>query len=243
MFWKAEFQRLSCVLVAIQLFLLGCPGLATADEPAIQNEDEDEDAKKFQTYAQETAAVYKAVVGKETERKLTLGDQAILRWTNPLGGHKAHGEVFPWTDEGRPAAVLSLYHFTDKDGVVREHHEFSSLLPEPLSLIGTVTWAPQAGIEFKVLADKTAPTDSSRQRLSQLRELASAFSAEKTNREKITRPLRLLPQPVHRYKSEKNGILDGAMFAFVEATDPEIFLILEARASGEKESGTTPWPA
>ena len=69
---------------------------------------------------------------------------------------------------------------------------------------------------------------------SQLRELASAFSAEKTNREKITRPLRLLPQPVHRYKSEMSGILDGAMFAFVEATDPEILLILEVRTSGDK---------
>jgi len=217
---------------AILLLILGNCGWAMAEEPATPADDED--AKKFQAYAKETAAAYKSVAGKETERKLTLADQAILRWTNPLGGHKAHGEVFLWTDEGRPAAVLSLYHFTDKDGVVREHHEFCSLLSEPLSFTGTVTWAPQSGLEFQILADKTAPADSARQRLSQLRELAAGFIAEKTTRDRITRPLRVLPQPVHRYKSEKNGIIDGALFAVVEATDPEIFLILEARTSGEK---------
>ena len=230
MFTKSRWP--SRVLAAILLLTLSFRGWARGEEPAAATEDED--AKKFQTYARETAAAYKCVAGKETERKLTLSDQAILRWTNPLGGHKAHGDVFLWTDEGRPAAVLSLYHFTDKDGVVREHHEFCSLLSEPLSFTGAVTWAPKSGLEFQVLADKTAPADAPRQRLSQLRELAAGFSAEKTNREGITRPLRVLPQPVHRYKSEKNGIIDGAIFAVVEATDPEIFLILEVRMNGEK---------
>jgi hypothetical protein len=39
--------------------------------------------------------------------------------------------------------------------------------------------------------------------------------------------LRLLRQPVYRY-SEKGKILDGALFIFVVATDPECCLLVEA---------------
>ena len=41
----------------------------------------------------------------------------------------------------------------------------------------------------------------------------------------------LLPQPLYRYESTDPNILDGAVFAFVTSagTDPEVFLVLEAR--------------
>ena len=41
--------------------------------------------------------------------------------------------------------------------------------------------------------------------------------------------LRLLPQPIHRYSAPKQGIHSGALFAFVHGTDPEIWLLIEAR--------------
>jgi hypothetical protein len=41
--------------------------------------------------------------------------------------------------------------------------------------------------------------------------------------------LRLLPQPIHRYSAPKQGILNGGLFAFVQGTDPELFLLIEAR--------------
>ena len=40
--------------------------------------------------------------------------------------------------------------------------------------------------------------------------------------------MRLLNQPVFRYSSADPGIIDGAIFVFVEGTDPEAFLQLEA---------------
>jgi hypothetical protein len=46
------------------------------------------------------------------------------------------------------------------------------------------------------------------------------------------RDLRLLPQPLLRYESKHHGVIDGALFALVEATDPEALLVLEARESG-----------
>jgi hypothetical protein len=63
-----------------------------------------------------------------------------------------------------------------------------------------------------------------------VRALAADFSATKTDRKALSRPLRLLTQPVCHYESTDTG---GALFAFVEGTDPEVFLLIEARA-GDK---------
>ena len=38
-----------------------------------------------------------------------------------------------------------------------------------------------------------------------------------------------MPQPLLRYAAPDSGVIDGAVFAFAEATDPEALLILEAR--------------
>ena len=40
---------------------------------------------------------------------------------------------------------------------------------------------------------------------------------------------RLLTQPLLRYANPQARSRDGAVFAFVEATDPEVFLVLEVR--------------
>jgi hypothetical protein len=65
-----------------------------------------------------------------------------------------------------------------------------------------------------------------------MRELASRFTCEKTNRKEETQTLRLLSQPIHRYESKSHQVIDGGLFAFVEATDPEAFLLIEARPVG-----------
>jgi hypothetical protein len=210
-----------------------------ADEPPAAG-PEVEAAKKFQGYAKETAAAYDARADHQDGRKLTLRGEPILRWSNPLGGRKAHGEVFLWTDQGRPAAVLSMYEYTAPDGAVHEHHEFCSLARTGLHFASPrpLVWTPaEAGIDLKPLADAPAPAASPRQRLTQMRDLAAKFTAEKTTRENETRVLRLLSQPVYRYEgldAKDGNTLDGALFAFVEATDPEIFLLVEARTNADK---------
>jgi hypothetical protein len=69
-----------------------------------------------------------------------------------------------------------------------------------------------------------------------MRALAGEFSAELTdcrlNNPGIRQPLRRLTQPIYRYQSTTSELVDGAMFAFVLGTDPELFLLLEARGSG-----------
>jgi len=201
--------------------------------PLVCVEAEEPPSKEFSEHARETAAAYKGFAGANKERELKFVDKAILRWTNPLGGRKAHGEVFLWIDRGRPAAALSLYEFVeDKTGTLRQHHEFCSLTDQPLDFAGAVDWSPaEPGVELVPFAEDVLPADSARQRLKQMRDLAGQFTAEKTTREGATRDLRLLPQPVYRYEPTDDKVSDGGLFALVEHTDPEMFLILESRGT------------
>jgi hypothetical protein len=51
------------------------------------------------------------------------------------------------------------------------------------------------------------------------------WKADNSDRE----PLRLLPQPWYRNDNpQQSDLLDGAVFAFVQGTDPESLLLLEA---------------
>jgi hypothetical protein len=72
-----------------------------------------------------------------------------------------------------------------------------------------------------------------RQRLAQMRELALRFKCQKTSRKGETQTLRLLPQPLARYESNSHGVVDGGLFAFVEATDPEAILLLELHTGND----------
>jgi len=213
--------------------------LAAFDTHAQDSADADAAAKKFQAYAKESAAAYEMHAESAKGRKLVFRDESILRWTNPLGGRKAHGDVFLWTDEGRPAAVMSLYEYTTPDGVVHEHHEFCSLATTPLVGIGPSSrnWSPkEAGIQLVPLADAPDPAATPTRRLSQMRQLAGRFTGAKiTREERAKRDLRVLPQPVIRYDSKHHAVLDGGLFALVEATDPEIFLVIEARPHDGKD--------
>jgi hypothetical protein len=110
---------------------------------------------------------------------------------------------------------------------------FHSLGDRPLRAerAGKVVWAPvRGGVEMKPVPDAPAPAESAAGRLRQLRALAEEFSATHTYPPQyITRELRLLPKPLHRYASPQRGVIDGALFAFAIGTDPEVFMILEAR--------------
>src|SRR5439155_21098489 len=64
----------------------------------------------------------------------------------------------------------------------------------------------------------------------QMNEMAASCAAENTNLDNETRDMQLLSQRVLRNESTLHEVYDGALFAFVEATDPEIFFMLEVRS-------------
>jgi hypothetical protein len=205
-------------------------------EQKSSNRDEgqvQETAAKFRAYAKEVATAYELRAGDGGKRKLTPISEPVLRWTNPLGGQRARGEIFLWTDAGLPGAIVSINEFTDAAGQTHGEEEWCSLAAGPLVADGPHRWSPANGVlSPQPLRDVDPPADSAARRLRQMRDIAERFAGEKTTRAGVSRTLRLLPKPIYRYEPKEEGILDGVLFALAEATDPEALLALEARRSG-----------
>ena len=177
------------------------------------------------------AAAYRVGLEGEPPRDLALSPEPILKWSNPVRG-TADGAVLLWTDRGRPEAVASFYRYTGGTGEPREAHEFTSLATGPMiaRFEGQVVWTPRTGIEPTRLPDAPPPASTAVERLRQMRSLAQEFRAYFDNPPDQSE-VRLLPQPLHRYDSggARRDVVDGALFAFVHTTDPEVLLLIEAR--------------
>lgn len=101
-------------------------------------------------------------------------------------------------------------------------------------------------VDYRVISDVPPPSDSALRRQSQAKDLARLFSvtmlgfnADNSDRQQ----LRLLPRPIYQYRLDKSAaanrdVIDGAVFAFVQATDPEALLIIEAT---ENEQQVKQW--
>ena len=237
-------HRRHCLLfrpAALTRFLL--VALLTAALPSLAGEPGPRERRDEAARAQEArlaamkrmASRYEVAAGKEGETKLRLTAEPLLRWSNPERGG-VDGCLYFFTDDGRPQAALTLY--PTRDGQAW-NHEFQSLAERELVAKkgeGTV-WGPdKPGVEFKPVPGAPAPADSAAGRLVQMRALAERFSATVTFQGDRS-ALRRLGAPLYRYGDPKRDLLDGAVFVFVQATDPELLLLLEARTSG----GTSQW--
>jgi hypothetical protein len=184
------------------------------------------------------AAEYVFRVGDD-ERPLELVPESRLKWSNPSASD-IQGNVFVWTRDGRPLVVGCFMKWFQSRTAIQ--HEFHSLAEGPLkgSFHGAPVWATEeAGVKFADVPGAPIPAAGDAQRLLQLRKLGKEFSAIAHYRNTPDdAELRLLPQPIHSYVAPKQGVLTGGLFAFVRGTDPELWLLVEARG---KDAGTARW--
>jgi hypothetical protein len=199
-------------------------GFVQSDPPT----DEKARAEAFLAFAKREAAAY-TIRLEGSDRPLTLRPESVLKWSNPVMG-TIYGDVFVWTADGRPEAVASIYRFYS--GIPHQDNEFHSLALGKLTAErdGAAVWTPsRRGLELKPIPGAPAPADSAAARLRQMRALAQEFTGRQTNRAGVDRDMRLLAQPIYRYENTKGDLIDGGLFAFVQGTDPEVFLLIEAR--------------
>jgi hypothetical protein len=220
--------------------LLLAPLLVSADPPppadaAAERSRQEEVAR----IAPAQARALNLLSGESRTVESTLHAEPLLRWSNPTAG-SVYGEVFLWTLADRPVAIASIY---------RWYHPFKDSTAELVSVSEqgieategrTTRWDTKSpGIRFSDLPEAPRPAATAGGRLVQMRSLARRFGAELVDTrggEQVGRELRLLNQPAHRYASPDQKVLDGGLFAFVEGTDPEAWIILEAfrTDAGEK---------
>jgi hypothetical protein len=165
----------------------------------------------------------------DDKQDLRLNKKPIMRWAND---DDWSGDVFVWTDGNRPAVIgciLSGPGGTTNRLVFHEFHLIGEHPIAPATMLTKRRWQPQQGLATQAIAEAPAPADTAKARTSQMRVLARRFAAKMDADGEWD--LRLLTQPLHRYADEANGVIDGALFAYVwtKGTDPEVILLLESR--------------
>ncbi len=156
--------------------------------------------------------------------------EPVLRWWQPVRGGD-DGALYIWVREGRPVAALTFFTFKWPNGTRSIVHEKASLALEPLEATwrGNVVWqTSRPGLTFKRIPDGPAPAGTASARLRQMQTLVREFSANTVDDKASKWQLRPLVRPLYRYEGKN----DGALFALVQGTDPEAFMVLEDRSEG-----------
>ncbi len=213
-----------------------------------------DDAAAFQAWLKfygGAAAAYRIEVdeGTGTYQPLTLEPAPVLHYTNPERGFQQHGAFYVWTRYGRPLCIGSIWSNIPAEDMQHRWvaNELHSLAAGPLrsqhvprtGKRGPVPqWVTeQPGITWAELRQTPKPADKPALRMIQMRRMAEAFTARISNaaNEKAGE-LRLLTKPLYRYPADVQGAIDGGLFAFVQGTDPEVLLLLEAVEADGKSS-------
>jgi hypothetical protein len=234
---RSSFNRFGSLLVLIPTLALWSivPALLAGDPPADKAGEKPpaiapptgkELADKRMRFMKTALARYTVHVGEEKEPAKVA--DPCLRWTNPLGT-SVDGAIAVYAhDGGRPAA---LGQFFLQRGGKQWVNEFTIIPERDVTIMrsGRPFWKPSEYVcKFTDLPDSPLPAARAILRLARMRAIAADFAVIDYFGPKRTKEnLRLLPQPVYRY-SEKGIILDGAVFVFALATDPECCLLLEA---------------
>ncbi|WP_149499249.1 hypothetical protein [Roseiconus lacunae] len=203
----------------------------TTDESPSMNES----AARRLKYMQESGQSYR--VSDADGKPIRFVSSPALRWTNPVSGVN-DGGLFFWEDaNGRPVAAAQIFLIPKTER--KWLHEFQSLADQPMTFKhqGRIVWSPkQAGVEFKSVDGIDAPRSSPGARLIQMRRITQRFTVDDDFEGETENRLRLMSTPLARYSSP--GVIDGALFVYSHGTDPELFVMIEAR---KQTSGEAAW--
>ncbi len=187
-------------------------------------------------FARKAASGYRLSVVERDRPEVTLHAEPLLRWINKVV-REDDGMLFLWTEgnKGRPVAAAQFFLVQTE-----WHHEFQSLSVNRFIARSEGEdardwiWEPsRPGLTF-LRADRIGPpADSANARLRQMKAIAERFTAAVNPDGAFANPeqLRLLTTPIYRYSANAQGIIDGAVFAFAQGTNPEVLILIEADAT------------
>jgi hypothetical protein len=211
------------------LLVLSACALSAQDEPG---------AKQRLEFMQAAVASLELESSEEKAKAaFTFVSKPLLRYSDPTRGlNVATGNglldagVWRLGTEGRPTALVTVEIYGAAGAGRILAFEVLSLSEKKFALkhkTEKIRWdATASALDLKELPDAPKPAAAAAARLAQMRQLARRFVAkERFNNETIE--CRLLTQPIDRYQSAADKIVDGAIFAYTNATNPEIGVVFE----------------
>jgi hypothetical protein len=221
--------------------------LAAAATPADPPKADDKAEKGTDADEQYRREAEKVVGGIELEVlagdkwvKVKRVEKPLLYYGDPTRNND-RGSVWAWGEKGRPVAVLELYRGANdrtkwacaicntSGGKVRASR-------------GDAAWwrANESASELKDVPGAPAPAAEAPQRQRQLKQLAAKFVGhEFWDPDNSRYELRRLDRPLHTYRDEDAGVLDGSLYTLANGTNPEILLFVEARS--DPKDGSKAW--
>jgi hypothetical protein len=233
---SAAFPARWVTSIAVLLLALAAAGIAvdrvSAQDPAATSVKEEERRKFLEM--QEIARGYQvsAIDEKGKRAPATIVAEPLHRWTDPTREFSG-GALWAFRTSGRPVAIYSLELYGSSWS-----HEFVSLSTGRIIADNDqVRWAPsKSGVAYHEVPDAPLPVEDEAGRLRQMRDMARRFAAREFWAGR-NNSLRLLPHPIYRYSDPASRLLDGAIFAYANGTNPELLLLLEARRPGDGPTG------
>jgi hypothetical protein len=202
--------------------------IAAIGQAAVEPPIGDAIREEKQRFLKEKSVELSLFQASNSNTPLPLYSRPVLFYSNPVG-LSTDGATFLWLAGTRPVAAVSFSLRRPNNAVYRE---CTSLWSRPLDCRqgNDSVWAPKkGGLLAQRLNDAPAPAVGEAQRLAQMRTIARRFAVTwHHSRTNETTQLNLMPSPLYRFEAESDGIVDGALFAFVVTNDPEMLLLLEA---------------
>lgn len=166
-----------------------------------------------------------------------LSDRPLLTYGDAARANK-NGTLWAFGKTGRPLAVLELYQGMEPNAPWV--HAITLTGTDGVKMISPsgVTWSPQTTqIEPTPFSGVADPDAKQSTRLRQMKDMARKFTAHEFWDPKNSRfELRLLVQPVLRYRDAEKKVHDAAMFVLAHGTNPEVILLIEAVGEKLEES-------
>jgi hypothetical protein len=203
--------------------------LSASDEPL-------DEMSAHKQWGQTYRGIAESIIMRRGETVLELAPQPLHFYTNPVRMNDQHGAIFLWTELGRPVVIGSIWSAMNRQNpsvrfVSHEWHSLSEDSHVTATRGGKLLWeAAEPGVTWTKLEGMPPPANSRPLRLVQMRSLARGYGVQIDVQGESD--LRLMDQPLFRYAGPAGGALDGAIFTFVMATDPELLILLEAREVG-----------
>ena len=205
----------------------------------VTNERDGAVLTRLQTAYRKQSRELQFVLAEDNSTMLKVEPKPVFTWTS-LGGWS--GDVFVWTGKGRIQMVGCIGSHHVDESTFEFFQEFHSLADASLNevqLDDAVTWkiSDDTGVAH-LIPGAPQPAANTTQRMVQMRSLARSFKlGMQVTTDAVEQELRMLSQPLSRVSAaaESGDVIDGALFTFVSSagTDPEAFLLIEARKSAD----------
>lgn len=218
-------------LAACVTFAAPCGEPAETAAPQASETLEQAWMKVFQRHAED----YTIHPSGRPDEPFKLVAAPVFRHDAPSRNSDDIGGVWVWTEEdGRPAAIGTIFGWTIGPNRRAVTHEFHTLSAEPIhaSWRNRDRWIPPEGVRYRPIPDAAVPASAAAKRRLQVRRLARRFSAYTIDHRGNRWQLRLVPSPVYSWEHEKAGQnLGGAVFVICQDTNTDVVLCIEVQAT------------